>query len=243
MGELFAAAYKQNAGPSLHTIFAVKDRSDLQFSLLSKILMARKMLGVRGLWQRLRQKMKKISWIESLQFPSTNLYFVEDANDLKTQNILMADNFDLLISIGAPRIITFNTLKLVRLGGINVHNGKLPVYRGHFGTFWEVLEGEPLHFTTIHRMVPKVDAGEILAEGISDRKEFRSFFDLMKHKKSEGGKLLAEVLNQIESTQRFSPLPVSEFRQTQYFGWPNHKDVLRFNWNYVRTQSAAAQRA
>ena len=47
---------------------------------------------------------------------------------------------------------------------INLHNAKLPDYRGHNSISHEILNGETKHTTTIHKIAKEVDRGEILLE-------------------------------------------------------------------------------
>lgn len=73
-------------------------------------------------------------------------------------------DLDVVVSVAAPEIFKAPLLGLPRLGCVNIHSGRLPKYRGMMPTFWQMLHREPAVTVTIHRMVEKLDAGEILAE-------------------------------------------------------------------------------
>jgi methionyl-tRNA formyltransferase len=47
---------------------------------------------------------------------------------------------------------------------MNVHPSALPARRGPEPVYWTIAEGDPVAGITLHRAVPKVDAGPILAQ-------------------------------------------------------------------------------
>jgi peptidoglycan/xylan/chitin deacetylase (PgdA/CDA1 family)/folate-dependent phosphoribosylglycinamide formyltransferase PurN len=49
-----------------------------------------------------------------------------------------------------------------RLGSINLHSGEAPAYRGAAPAFWELYNGEPSVGITIHEVLAKLDAGNVL---------------------------------------------------------------------------------
>jgi methionyl-tRNA formyltransferase len=55
-------------------------------------------------------------------------------------------------------------LALPRRGAYNMHGSLLPKYRGRAPVNWAVLHGERATGATLHRMVEKPDAGEIIAQ-------------------------------------------------------------------------------
>ena len=55
-------------------------------------------------------------------------------------------------------------LAIPRRGGYNLHGSLLPKYRGRVPVNWAVIHGERETGATLHRMVEKPDAGEIVAQ-------------------------------------------------------------------------------
>ena len=55
-------------------------------------------------------------------------------------------------------------LALPRRGGYNMHGSLLPKYRGRVPVNWAIIHGERETGATLHRMVEKPDAGEIVAQ-------------------------------------------------------------------------------
>lgn len=70
--------------------------------------------------------------------------------------------FDYLFSIVNDIIIPCGVLSTVRKLSINYHNGPLPRYGGANATHWALLSGETKYGVVWHRMVEKVDSGEVL---------------------------------------------------------------------------------
>ena len=72
---------------------------------------------------------------------------------------------DILISACYRRIVSRRELDRHKVC-VNVHPSPLPAYRGCNPINWMVLEGARYAGVTIHRMVEKVDAGDILLQSI-----------------------------------------------------------------------------
>ena len=70
---------------------------------------------------------------------------------------------DVIVSVAAPEIFKSELLEVLGLGCINIHSGRLPMYRGMMPTFWQMLQGERAATITVHRMAEKLDAGDVLA--------------------------------------------------------------------------------
>lgn len=78
----------------------------------------------------------------------------------------------LLARLGADVVLVYGTLiisaKTIAACArpINLHTGWSPLYRGSDTMFWALHNGEPDYAgVTVHRLVPAVDAGAILARG------------------------------------------------------------------------------
>lgn len=92
------------------------------------------------------------------------LLAVEDVNGPAMAAALRAARPDLILSFHFDQILRAETLALAPLGGINVHPSLLPRHRGPVPTIWALGEAPPAFGVTVHRMVPRIDAGAILAQ-------------------------------------------------------------------------------
>ena len=66
---------------------------------------------------------------------------------------------DVIVSVAAPEIFRADILRVPRLGCINIHSGRLPVYRGMMPTFWQMMHGEREITVTVHEMAEMLDGG------------------------------------------------------------------------------------
>ncbi|MCB4822198.1 formyltransferase family protein [Roseicella aerolata] len=92
------------------------------------------------------------------------LHRVRDVNGTETVAALRAARPDLILSFHFDQIFSAGTLALAPLGGINLHPSLLPLHRGPVPTLWALAEATPRFGVTVHRLVPRIDAGGILAQ-------------------------------------------------------------------------------
>ena len=71
---------------------------------------------------------------------------------------------DLIFSFYYRRLLSKELLAIPRLGGINLHGSLLPKYRGRSPVNWALINGESETGVTLHYMVEKADAGDIVAQ-------------------------------------------------------------------------------
>ena len=71
---------------------------------------------------------------------------------------------DLVFSFYYRRLLSGELLAVPRLGGINLHGSLLPKYRGRSPVNWVLINGESETGVTLHYMVEKADAGDIVAQ-------------------------------------------------------------------------------
>ncbi|MEK6563105.1 MAG: formyltransferase [Candidatus Binatota bacterium] len=71
---------------------------------------------------------------------------------------------DLILSFYYRRILSRELLAIPRLGAINLHGSLLPKYRGRSPVNWVLVNGENGTGVTLHYMVEKADAGDIIAQ-------------------------------------------------------------------------------
>ena len=71
---------------------------------------------------------------------------------------------DLILSFYYRNMIDEEILSVPRLGAFNLHGSLLPKYRGRAPINWAILNGEKQTGMTLHHMVKKADAGDIVDE-------------------------------------------------------------------------------
>ena len=71
---------------------------------------------------------------------------------------------DFVFSFYYRRMLNASVLALPRRGALNMHGSLLPRYRGRAPVNWAVLHGERETGATLHYMIEKPDAGDIVAQ-------------------------------------------------------------------------------
>ncbi len=71
---------------------------------------------------------------------------------------------DAAVMASFDQIVNARTLRVPRHGFMNVHPSLLPHYRGPEPVYWTIADGASRSGITLHRAVPKFDAGPVLAQ-------------------------------------------------------------------------------
>lgn len=71
---------------------------------------------------------------------------------------------DLIFSFYYRNLLCDQILNCAKLGAFNLHGSLLPKYRGRAPLNWALVNGETETGVTLHRMIKKADAGEIIAQ-------------------------------------------------------------------------------
>jgi methionyl-tRNA formyltransferase len=77
---------------------------------------------------------------------------------------LRASGADIVLTFHCDQILTQATIDCLRYGALNVHAGLLPDHRGPVPTIHALFDDHPRFGVTLHRLVPRIDAGPILAQ-------------------------------------------------------------------------------
>jgi len=156
------------------------------------------------------------------QVPVRHLASINDEAYLRT---LGERHVDVLLSVSAPEIFRAGALRATP-HAINIHNGKLPLYRGMMPTFWALLHDEPEVTISVHTMVEKLDAGMVLAEYRVPLTPEDSQFDLSARAKQIAGREVARLLARLGTPEWPVPTGV-DMSQKRYFKFPTPADVAQ----------------
>jgi methionyl-tRNA formyltransferase len=134
---------------------------------------------------------------------------------------------DLILSFYYRDMIKEEILNIPRLGAFNMHGSLLPRYRGRAPVNWAVLHGERTTGVTLHHMVKRADAGDIVDQEsvpIGPEDTARDVFD----KCAKAARVVLE--RQIEAlTQGTAPRRKQDESQATYFGGRTPEDG-RIDW-------------
>jgi UDP-4-amino-4-deoxy-L-arabinose formyltransferase/UDP-glucuronic acid dehydrogenase (UDP-4-keto-hexauronic acid decarboxylating) len=134
---------------------------------------------------------------------------------------------DILFSFYYRKMISRAILDIPRLGALNLHGSLLPAYRGRCPVNWVLVKGENRTGVTLHYMVDKPDAGDIVGQ-----KEVKIEFDdtartLYDKLCVAAGILLAGVLPVIKMEQ--IPRRKQDLTKGSYYGGRRPEDG-RIDW-------------
>lgn len=87
-----------------------------------------------------------------------NIYTSDCIDQLNT----LIGEFDYLLSISNPKILSDIAITAPQISAVNYHNALLPNYAGTNATAWAILNGEKTHGISWHIMTHKVDQGDVL---------------------------------------------------------------------------------
>lgn len=87
-----------------------------------------------------------------------------DVNGAAERDQLAALAPDAVVMASFDQVVRPAALAIPRCGWLNVHPSALPAYRGPEPVFWALADGAPTSGVTLHRVVPRLDAGPILAQ-------------------------------------------------------------------------------
>jgi methionyl-tRNA formyltransferase len=154
--------------------------------------------------------------------PTRPLASINDPGYLAT---LPARDIDVLLSIAAPQIFRSEALAAAPLT-LNVHNGRLPAYRGMMPTFWALLEDQDQIVVTLHEMAEQVDAGAVLAEFEVPVAPGQSAFDVSRDAKAVAGREIAGLLTKVGTDQWPAGRRI-DVSSGRYHGFPSRRDARR----------------
>ncbi|MGE0055977.1 MAG: methionyl-tRNA formyltransferase [Hyphomicrobium sp.] len=148
-------------------------------------------------------------------------------NDLDFVSKLRALRPDLIVSVAAPEIFSPELLSVPERGCINMHSGRLPEYRGMMPTFWQMLRGEQAVTVTVHTMVPKLDAGDVIATTKFPLRPADSLDRVITGTKQEGARLLIRVLRSLHRNEDVAAR-TEMAGAPAYYSFPRRSDVRAF---------------
>lgn len=135
---------------------------------------------------------------------------------------------DVMFSFYYRKMIASDILAIPKVGAFNLHGSLLPHYRGRCPVNWVLVKGEKQTGVTLHYMIDKPDAGDIVGqkEVVID---FRDTAETLYGKLCRNASLLLdELLPQIKAHQ--IPRVKQDLAAGSYFGGRRPEDG-RIDWN------------
>ncbi len=140
---------------------------------------------------------------------------------------------DLILSFYYRDMIQEEILNVPRLGAFNMHGSLLPKYRGRAPINWAILSGEQSTGITLHHMLKRADAGDIVDQEEVPIGQEDMAGDVF-NKCVQAARLVLE--RQIDAlTAGTAPRRAQDESQATYFGGRKPKDG-RIDWNQSAEQ-------
>jgi methionyl-tRNA formyltransferase len=130
-------------------------------------------------------------------------------NDEHSVLDLTALDLDAVVMASFDQIIGPRALAVPRHGWINVHPSALPARRGPEPVYWTIADGDRIAGITLHRAVPKVDAGPILAQRVLEVGEEDTSGTLTRRLSEVGVAALEPALGRLLADEPGEPIDMS----------------------------------
>jgi methionyl-tRNA formyltransferase len=134
---------------------------------------------------------------------------------------------DIIFSFYYRNLINEEILAVPRLGAFNMHGSLLPKYRGRVPINWAVLNGEKESGVTLHHMVKRADAGDIVDQEAVPIGPEDTAFDVFNKVTMAARKVLERQLDAIKAGM--APRTRQDNSQATKFGGRKPEDG-RIDW-------------
>jgi methionyl-tRNA formyltransferase len=155
------------------------------------------------------------------------IYTPSDLKDKRWVDVIKGLSPDVIFSFYYRHMIPKEIIDIPKVGAFNLHGSLLPRFRGRAPINWVIIEGEQVTGVTLHYMVERPDAGDIIAQ-----REIEITFEdtayTLSLKMADAARLLMkEILPKIKRG-RFERHP--QIGPSSYYGARRPEDGL-ISWN------------
>jgi methionyl-tRNA formyltransferase len=136
---------------------------------------------------------------------------------------------DLVLSVFYRDLLPAPALAAARRAALNLHPSLLPAYRGRAPINWVLVRGEERTGVTLHHMIERADAGDIVGQRAIDIAPRETALSLYRKVEEEGVRLLADLLPRVAAGTA-PRMPQDESRASS-FGRRRPEDG-RIDWSW-----------
>lgn len=130
-------------------------------------------------------------------------------NDEHTLLDLAGLDLDAAVMASFDQIIGARALAVPRQGWMNVHPSALPARRGPEPVYWTIADGDRIAGITMHRAVPKVDAGPVLMQRTLEVAADDTSGTLTRRLSDVGSAALGEAVGRLLAGEAGEPLDLT----------------------------------
>jgi len=170
------------------------------------------------------------AWAEGRGIP---VYKPEDVNRRDWVAIFRRLAPDVIFSFYYRKILGREILDIPPLGAFNLHGSLLPAYRGRCPVNWVLVNGETETGVTLHYMVERADAGDIVGQREVPIKFTDTAISLYRKLEEAAGELLMEMLPLI-AAGKAPRMPQDPAKASRFGGRKPEDGKIDWTWTARR---------
>ncbi|MFY0690137.1 MAG: hypothetical protein JXQ90_23390 [Cyclobacteriaceae bacterium] len=159
--------------------------------------------------------------------------FIGNPRQNTFDQFLKSNGIESILSVNYIFIIGDQTLRNVK-EAINIHGSLLPKYRGRTPHVWSIINGEQFYGITAHRIVPEVDAGDIVLQNKYNLTDLLTGGDILNHFQQIYPDIAYKIAHDLKNAVSFKVTEQNHSKAT-YFGKRTAADG-RIDWNWSRNR-------
>jgi methionyl-tRNA formyltransferase len=132
---------------------------------------------------------------------------VKDVNGVDFCDKLRELSVDLIVTAHFEKLLKKDIIGIPRLGCINLHPSKLPLYRGMSPQHWPIINGDNKTGVTVHFIDEGVDTGDIICQKEVDIGEDMYVFDLQMEFRKIYRHIVVDAIRNIQNGGPFIKQP------------------------------------
>jgi len=140
--------------------------------------------------------------------------------------IAFASEQDVVVSVAASRVFREKLLSAPTYGCVNIHSSLLPKYQGMMPVYWQMRDGCEEIGITIHKMIEKLDSGDILMQRIIPIADCDTLDRAISKTKRAGARMMVEFL--LNFRKFFDNPTVCDISEATYFSFPDRASTVQF---------------
>lgn len=154
----------------------------------------------------------------------TRFMYVENIHS--REFIRFASEQDVVVSVAASRIFKEKLLSAPVHGCVNIHSSLLPKYQGMMPVYWQMRDGYQEIGITIHKMIEKLDSGDILMQRVISIEDCDSLDRAISKTKREGARMMTEFLLNFRGF--FDNPSECDVSEATYYSFPDRGSTAQF---------------
>lgn len=171
-----------------------------------------------------------VEWAEKSGIP---VFCPENVNTPEWVEKIRRMTPEVIFSFYYRHLLGKEILSIPPSGAYNLHGSLLPAYRGRAPVNWVLVNGEKRTGVTLHYMVEKADAGDIVGQKEVVIESEDTALTLYGKLCSKASELLEEVLPLMKTGR--APRIVQDLRKGSYFGGRRPEDgKIDWRWSAIR---------